>query len=209
MLAQTVRAALVVTLIGALTVAAVAQEPSVQQTAIPAPGSSRLKIAVLLGRNAVNDPVGRVGTSPVIEVRDDNDRPIEGATVIFDVPAQGPGGVFSTNTITFTTRTNSEGQATARFLPNGIAGRFNIHATVTVGDRFGDVLIPQTNSSVSIEAQKNKSFVSRNKWWIIGGAAAVALTVGIALARGSSGNSPQNAPPAVTVTLGVPVFGGR
>ena len=66
------------------------QLPSAASQSVP----SVLKIIVLEGNNAFNSiPLGRAVT-PIVEVRDDNDFPVEGATVVFTLPTTGPSGVF-------------------------------------------------------------------------------------------------------------------
>src|SRR5262249_27538435 len=122
-------------------------------------------------------------------------------------------GFFPGNSITFTTRTNSQGQASGQYAPNGVAGRFNLRVTATAGDRFGDTLIPQTNATITPGAQDRPARqASLKKWLIIGGiGAAAAITVGVVLAnRGSSPASTptSNNPPVISVTPGPPVFGG-
>ena len=176
------------------------------------PPIATLKLLILQGRDAVNDVRGRAVTIPIIEVRDDNDQPVEGAQVVFEAPANGPGGSFPGNKITFTTRTNVQGQASAPFTANALPGRFVIQVTATSGDRFGRVSIPQMNGTVvpgSDDRSLHKS--SRKKWWILGGiAAAAAVTVGVVLAtRGDSAPAQTvTAPPVIVVTPGPPVIGG-
>ena len=112
--------------LGTIAIAAVS---SAQQPAAPVPQApkptvpvSSLKLLVLQGKDAVNDLQGRTFTIPIVELLDDNDQPVEGAQVIFSLPADGPGGFFPGNTINFTTRTNVQGQASAPFTPNGVPG---------------------------------------------------------------------------------------
>jgi hypothetical protein len=172
----------------------------------PAPSAlpPTLKLFVLQGADVVNDISGHTApVAPVVEVRDSNDQPVEGAQVIFELPASGPGGSFPGNKITYTTRTGVQGQASAPFTPNPIPGRFTIHVTATSADRFGSVTIRQTNGTVLPGASDRapRTF-NRKKWLIIGAAGAAAIAVGVVFAtRGSTSH------PTIAITPGPPVFG--
>jgi len=189
---------------GAIAIAAIssAQQPAAPAPQAPKPAApvSSLKLLVLQGKDAVNDLQGRTFTIPIIELLDDNDQPVEGAQVIFSLPANGPGGFFPGNMITFTTRTNVQGQASAPFTPNGVPGRFTIQVTATSIDRFGQVSIPQSNGTVEVGAPKRNWFhPSRKKLIILAGVSAGAI-VAVVLATRSS--------PTIAITAGPPVFGG-
>ena len=54
-----------------------------------------LKIVVVQGEGAKNNLRTRSATQPVVEVRDDSDKPVAGAEVVFQLPPAGPGGVFN------------------------------------------------------------------------------------------------------------------
>src|SRR5450631_2683960 len=76
-----------------------AQSPRSQASAkAEAAGSNvaipELRIRVLEGENAINSISQGQSIPPVAEVRDQNDMPVEGATVVFTLPESGPGGSF-------------------------------------------------------------------------------------------------------------------
>jgi hypothetical protein len=176
------------------------------------PSPSRLNIAVLEGDNAVNSiPLGS-SVTPVVEVRDANDFPVEGAVVVFTLPASGPGGTFPGNQNSYSTRSDSHGQASAPFLVNGLPGKFAIKVTATSGSRMGEASITQSNSVgayVGVAPAKRPLYKRWYTWAIAGGAVAVVLAV--VLTRGgksSVSTAPPAAPPVIVVTPGPPVFGG-
>src|SRR5690349_15894995 len=68
--------------------------------------ASDLRIIVLQGQGAMNNVQTRTGTAPVIEVRDRNDQPVDGANVVFELPRTGAGGSFPANQYAFAGRTN-------------------------------------------------------------------------------------------------------
>src|SRR6266545_372982 len=86
-----------------------------------------LKIVTIQGEGAVNSIRSKTATQPVVEVRDEQDKPVAGAEVVFQLPAAGPGGVFNGWMRNQTARTNAQGQAgVSGYVPNDEEGRFNI-----------------------------------------------------------------------------------
>jgi hypothetical protein len=134
-----------------------------------------------------------------VEVRDENSLPLEGADVTFELPPMGPSGAFAGQQLTYTTKTNSQGQAAASFLPNNKTGRFTIKVTAKLGNRTGHATITQTNSTRSGVAEP-RSGLFKFAWWKVAVLAGVGATVAILLTRGGSGSSP-------TLIPGAPTFG--
>src|SRR5712664_1796400 len=101
-----------------------------------------LKIVVVQGEGAKNNVRTRSATQPVVEVRDDSDKPVAGAEVVFQLPPAGPGGVFNGWMRNQTARTGPDGRAqTSGFTPNDEEGRFNIKATATSGTKTASAVI--------------------------------------------------------------------
>ena len=164
-----------------------------------------LKILVLEGTGSINSTAKQEGTPPVVEVRDSNDRPVEGATVVFRLPLTGAGGFFTGQTNSFTTKTNGEGQAIASgFLPNKSTGRFNIHVTAISGNRIGEIDVSQTNTVNGFDSKTSKKHFKMTKWkWVAVGGAVAVVTVVIVLAT-QGGSSPKT----VTISPGPVTIGG-
>ena len=178
------------------------------QTAPPAgaaraeAGGAPLSIFVLEGKNVVNSISLLRSVTPVVEVRDQNDFPVEGATVVFTLPATGPGGTFAAGGNTFTTRSDARGQATApAFTPRG-AGKFDIVVAANAGNRHGETVVTQTNSTGSYAGAPipPRPWYKKKLVWVVVGGAAAAVVVVVAL-RSSSSNSST-----VVITPGPPVF---
>jgi hypothetical protein len=169
----------------------------------PAAPSQTLTVLVLQGQKAVNFIPDRRGTTPVVEVRDQNSLPIEGAAVVFTLPASGPGGLFSTGQRTATVRTNADGQAAAPFSVNGEAGRFQIQVAATFGRQVGTAIISQSNSLRAGEQtgeHAGRPWYRTWKLWALAGGVAAAAAVAIILAtRGGSSSMPT-----ITITPGSP-----
>jgi hypothetical protein len=89
-----------------------------------------LHITVVSGEGAVHAAGTHVVKPVTVEVTDGTGHPVEGARVSFQVPAEGPGGVFSTGLQTDLAITGSDGRATVRALQfNRVPGRFAIRVT--------------------------------------------------------------------------------
>lgn len=187
----------------AQTPATPAQAPAAvqpQAPIAPLPTVQSLKILVLEGDKSINSTSRHIGIQPIVEVRDENDRPVEGATVIFRLPPSGPGGSFPGNSPTLKVGTNAQGQAAASgFVPNDQQGRFEIHVTASYQNRTGETTISQTNSlnNLSRLVITKKTPLWRRKWVLIGVGAAVAGGIVLAFTLGG-GSSKQ----PITITPG-------
>lgn len=161
-----------------------------------------LRIRVLEGDNVVNSISLGQSIPPVVEVRDHNDMPVEGASVAFTLPESGPGGSFPGGSSSFTVRSNAQGQATCPFRANGLPGKFKIKVAATADSRTGETQFTQTNSNGAYAGRIVPSRPWYKKWYfwtIVGGATAAGLTVWAT--RGGSNST------TVVITPGGPVFG--
>ena len=161
----------------------------------------RLHLVVLQGLAAVNDVRVPTSTTLVVEVRDENYRPLEGATVEFELPADRPSGSFEGGVRIKKAITNAQGQAFTAFEPNPTAGRFSIEARATFGARTGMVTIMQPTKPA-----ESRMWISRHKTLaiVIAVGVAGAATAAILSTRGGT----QSSKPTVTITPGIPTFGG-
>jgi hypothetical protein len=171
-----------------------AQEPG------PAP---KLLISILDGEGALNDIHQRTAREPIVEVQDENHKPIAGAVVLFTLPGSGPGGFFANGAQTFSTVTDAEGRAVGTGLqPNSVQGSYDIHVTASYHGAKAETTIHQKNVVAEPPPPPPKPVVhgiSAKTWLIIAGSAAVAGTVAAIVAtRGGSSS---------TITAGVPTVG--
>lgn len=163
----------------------------------------QLSVVALEGDKVINSIPTLQATAPVVEVRDANDFPVEGADVVFTLPSSGSAGTFARGGLTYATRTDSSGQATAPPVVPKSAGKFEITVTATMGNRTGETKITQTNSTsthIAAEAAPTaggKPFYKRKLFWIATGAAVGGIVAAVLLTGSSS---------TVTVTPGTPVF---
>lgn len=107
---------------------------------------AKLNIIVISGDGAINNLKSRTARETIVEVRDENNKPIAGASVVFLLPDSGPGLVSSNGTRMITTMTDANGRAAARGLkPNGQSGRFNLQVRANYQQSFGQIAISQSN----------------------------------------------------------------
>lgn len=168
------------------------------QATNPAPA---LVITILDGEGALNDIRQRTAREPIVQVEDENHKPIAGAAVLFTLPGSGPGGAFADGAQTFSTITDSAGRAVAHGLrPNSVSGSYNIHVHVSFNGSTTETNIHQQNvSGQSSVANHAVHAVSLKTVLIVVAAAAVAGTVAAVIVT-QPGNS-------TSITAGQPVVG--
>ena len=171
--------------------------------------SGGLQLLIVEGDGAINNVKQRVNRETIVQVEDENHRPIAGAAVIFFLPNQGPGGTFPNGSTTLTTTTNAQGQASARGVRyNQQAGPMQLRVSVSFAGQTASLIINQTNAIGAGAAGGSSSagMSAGTKWLIIaavaGGAAAAGIAVGL-----HGGGASTTATPTVTITAGTPTVG--
>jgi hypothetical protein len=107
---------------------------------------ARLNLLVIEGSGAINNIRQRTAREPIVEVQDENHRPVAGAAILFALPKSGPGGVFPNGATTLRVTTDQQGRAIARGLrPNRQSGQFQIAVTASYGELTAATTILQTN----------------------------------------------------------------
>ncbi len=168
-----------------------------------------LKVIPVEGDGAFNDIAKGAALAPVVEVRDEYDRTVPNARVVFTLPASGPGGSFTDGRTELITMTDDRGRAAARgFRPNKVEGRFPIRVTASVLGRRGTGVVWQANTLAG-GSEEIRPAKSKKKYIILGllGGAAVGGIIA-ATHSGGSGSGGTAAPPTGlspgTVTVGGP-----
>ena len=183
--------------------------PAPAQPGAQLPVEQSLKIRVLAGNDEMNDLERRVMAPLVVQVVDQNERPIESAEVVFRFPISGPGATFTGGKSSVVVRTNGTGQAAAtNWMANGQVGTFQVHVNASYGNQVGEATVSMTNvTRVVAEAKKSTA----RGWWshrwvkvaVIGGAA---LAVGLGVYFGTRGSS-KGSGSTVTINPGSPGVG--
>lgn len=141
---------------------------------------------------------------PVVQVEDQNGKPIQGASVIFALPAQGPGGTFPNSNPTLLVTTDPHGRATARGISlNKLTGPFSIHVTASYQGRTATATIAQTTISATVRS--SGPFGVSDRTWVIAGVVLLAVAGGVIAIKSLRSGGPGN---VLTATPGIPVVGG-
>ena len=110
------------------------------------PSGPELKITIIDGDEAINNIRQRTAREPIVQVEDENNRPVAGAAVVFLLPNDGAGGTFTGGAKSLSVMTDANGRAVARGLrPNNVAGRYQIRVSATSQGRTGRAVVQQTN----------------------------------------------------------------
>jgi hypothetical protein len=172
-----------------------------------------LHIQILSGEGAVNYAKSRTNREIIVQVQDENNRPVGGATVALVLPQQGAGGTFSSGSGTMTATTDPKGQVIVRAIrPNHIAGRFEIHVTASYHGQTATTAVSQVNSAAASAggaAAGGAALSTKALVIVIAAVAAGAAGGAIAATRGGSSSiTPAATPtPAASVTIGSPSLG--
>ncbi len=162
-----------------------------------------LNLVVVEGEGAVNNIRQRTAREPIVQVQDENHKPVAGAVVVFLLPSNGAGGAFANGARTLTMTTDNQGQAVARGLkPNGVKGQYQIRVNATHNGQTASVTITQTNAILSAAGVASGGAISGKLiavLAIVGGAAAAG---GIYYATHNGGSStPTGIPPVPGTTI--------
>jgi hypothetical protein len=120
--------------------------PSNAQVQSPPPKG--LRIMILSGEGALNNIEARTAREPIVQVQDENHKPVAGAAVLFTIHGgkNGSGGSFNNGSTTFSTVTNANGIAIGRgFIPNNTVGAFQITITASYGTLTASSVINENN----------------------------------------------------------------
>lgn len=183
-----------------------AQSPATPGQIAAAP---RLLITVLEGEGAVNNIKARTAREPVVEVTDENHKPVAGALVTFFAPSNGPGGAFAGQQ-SLSVTTDQAGRAVGHgFHPNHASGQFKIEVTASYGTEVAKATILETNLLSSAAAGSTAAGAAHagilgTKFILIFAVAAAAGTAGAVYGVTHSGN---NAPTATISGPGTATVG--
>jgi hypothetical protein len=160
-----------------------------------------LNIVIVEGEGTLNNVKQRVNREPIVQVEDENHKPVAGAAVVFFLPSSGPSGTFANGSQTLTVTTDSLGRASATGIhPNHTLGKMQIRVTASANGLSATATITQTNIA---GANVGRGLSTTAKLMIVGGAV-VAIGVGVYFGVRSTGPGAQT---GVTITPGVPTVG--
>jgi hypothetical protein len=169
------------------------------------PPPLRLQITILDGEGALNNIKQQTAREPIVQVEDENHKPIAGALVIFTLPQSGPGGTFSGGSTVFDGVTDVSGQAKPTGLvPNNVVGKYQIQVDVRYRNLNAHTAINQSNfmGATTTAAAHAATHAFPLKAVLIVAAAGGAAAAAAVIATQSS-----NSPSAAVLTPGTPTVG--
>jgi hypothetical protein len=178
------------------------------RTPVWAQAPTGLSINIVEGEGAINNIRQRVNREPIVQVEDQNHKPIAGAVVIFFLPDSGASGVFSDGSRMLMLVTDNQGRATARGIrPNNQSGPMQIRVTASFQGLTASSVITQTNLAGAATASGFAGLSTAAKLVIILGIAGGAAAAGVIVATHSGGSSSSSSS-TVTLSPGTPTVGG-
>jgi hypothetical protein len=170
----------------------------------------KLHIVIVEGEGAINNIRQRVAREPIVQVEDENRKPVAGAAVTFLLPQQGPGATFANGARSTTLLTDNNGRAVARGLqPNNVNGQYEIRVNASHQGRTASAVISQTNAFAAGAAAAAGAGISAKLLAIV--AVAAAATAGGVIAATRSDDNGGQRGGVVTPTVivpGSPTVGG-
>src|SRR5271169_220445 len=161
---------------------------------------AKLNLVIVEGDGAINNIRQRTAREPVVEVQDENHRPVAGALILFELPSRGASGEFPGGAHSLSVTTDAQGRATARGLqPNSAKGQYQIHITATSGGATATAVITQTNA---IAGAGTAATAGSGKLIAILAVAGGVLAGGIYWATHTGGGGTTTTNPATTITAG-------
>lgn len=108
---------------------------------------AKLNLVVVEGDGAINNIRQRTAREPIVQVEDENHKPVAGVAVVFSLPSQGAGGTFANGAHSLTVMTDSQGRAVAHGLkPNNVQGQYQIRVNASHNGQTASTTISQSNA---------------------------------------------------------------
>ncbi len=177
------------------------------------PAPKKLKIIIVEGEGAINNVRQRTAREPIVQVVDENNRPVAGATVMFLLPESGPGGTFPDGARSLIVTTDRQGRAVAKgFRANAETGKFQIQVEATYRDLVANATINQANAVLTAGAAAGAGAAGGISGKVIailaiaGAAVAGGVIAATSGGNGGGGGAPP-APPRTVITPGTPSVG--
>jgi hypothetical protein len=161
-----------------------------------------LNIVIVEGEGAINNVKQRVNREQIVQVEDENHKPIAGAAVVFFLPNQGPGGTFLNGSSSLTTTTDQSGRAVSRGIRyNNQAGMMQIRVSASYGGLTATSVITQTNVLGAAAVGLGLTAKILIGLAVAGGAAAAGVVIA------NRGGSSTTTTPTTTISAGQPTVG--
>ena len=167
---------------------------------------TKLNISILEGEGSINNIRQRVAREAIVQVDDENHKPVAGAAVTFFLPEHGASGLFSNGSHSLTVMTDNTGRAAAQgIVPNKVAGDMQIRVVARFKNLDANIAIHQANAATAAAGAAAGGAISA-KVLVIALVVAAGVAGSVVAAARSGGSSPASTP-TVTITVGTPTVG--
>ena len=168
----------------------------------------KLSLVVIDGEGAINNIKQRTAREPVVQVEDENHRPVAGVAVVFSLPSQGASGIFPGGSHSLTVMTDDQGRAIARGLrPNNVQGQYQIRVTASKNGQTANATINQSNALIAGAAGAAAAGGISGKLIAVLAVAAAAAAGGAIYATHNGGGNGNTTPSLVTIAPGTGTVG--
>ena len=174
-----------------------------------ADGPAILQIRVIEGEGVAYPLGGRATRGVTVQVTDETGKPMEGASVSFRLPDEGPSGTFANGSRSEIATSKADGKAAAWGMQwNRTEGSFEIRITAVKGQARAGTVCPIYLSKATAETDSPSplKLARSHKWmWIT---LAVAGGAGIAVAAAAMGGktSTPTGPATTPTSIGTPTI---
>src|SRR5258707_12620817 len=167
-----------------------------------------LNLVIVEGDGAINNIRQRTAREPIVQVEDENHKPVAGAAVVFLLPNQGASGVFANGARSLTVMTDNQGRAIAHgFHPNGVQGQLQMRVSASYQGKTASATISQTNAVAAAAGAAAGAGISAKLIVILAIAGAAVAGGVVAATRGGGSSTPAATPTTIsagTGTVGAP-----
>lgn len=170
-----------------------------QEAPTPTPEPGKLNLVIVEGEGAINNIKQRTARETIVQVEDENHRPVAGAAVLFLLPYYGPGGAFAGGAKSVVITTDNAGRAVMPQLqPNKLTGKFQVHVTASAHGQQATATISQSNATgaAASSAAAHAGISGKTIGIIVGLVAAGAVGAALGLRGGGSNSQTQPSTPS-------------
>jgi hypothetical protein len=181
--------------------------PAGSQDPLPRTDPAILQVRVVEGDGAVYPMGARATRGVTVLVTDETGKPVDGASVSFRLPDDGPTGTFASGSRTEIATTHGDGRATVWGMQwNRTSGSFEIRITAIKGQTRAGTVVQQFLTDAPDPSRSAQIGPGRShKWlWIT---LAVAGAAGAAVAATAlTGKAAASSPPSTELNIGTPTI---
>ena len=168
---------------------------------------TQINIVILEGEGAINVVRQRAAREVMVQVEDENHKPIAAAAVTFFLPNEGASGVLANGSRSMIVLTDSEGKAAMRMIrANNVRGNMQIRVQASYQGLTRSAVVNQTTLLHAGAAAGGVMSGKLLAILLVGAAGAVAGGVVLATGGGNS-SSPLTTQASTTVVPGTPSVG--